>query len=195
MKDTWYGDHRDLVKWGTLVHLARRERVGRIVQVAFLRRGERPPLETARGEVEIPEEVWAHFRDLTSVRGLGRSTGLEIETLTRPFEGEPRASYGRWAADRLRSDRENKVVLLDPDTGMEPQEARREHVKAAEVRSLWAALVPGDWLVLYQHRWRDVAWRETASEKFRRACGIDSVEVFAAEGVASDVALFAAKKA
>ena len=31
MKDTWYGDKRDLVKWGTLVHLARRENIKQII--------------------------------------------------------------------------------------------------------------------------------------------------------------------
>lgn len=31
MKDTWYGDRADLMKWGTLVQLARREELGRIV--------------------------------------------------------------------------------------------------------------------------------------------------------------------
>jgi len=44
MKDTWYGDRRDLVKWGTLVHLARSEQIMTVIQVAFLRKGERPPL-------------------------------------------------------------------------------------------------------------------------------------------------------
>jgi hypothetical protein len=27
MKDLWYGDKRDLAKWGTLIELARRSRV------------------------------------------------------------------------------------------------------------------------------------------------------------------------
>ena len=40
MRDTWYGDRADLVKWGTLIHLAQREKLGRVVQIAFLRRGE-----------------------------------------------------------------------------------------------------------------------------------------------------------
>ena len=195
MKDTWYGDRRDLVKWGVLVHLARREKVGRIVQVAFLREGERHPLQTDRGEARIPEEVWAHFRSVTSIEALGRSTGLEIETLTRPFDGTQRANYVRWVADCLRERREKKVVLLDPDTGIEPRNVRTEHVKAAEVRCMWKALVPGDWLVLYQHRWRDDSWRETAREKFRQACGTDEVETFSAKGVAGDVAFFATKKA
>ena len=46
MQDTWYGDHRDVVKWGTLVHLARSEEIRTIVQVAFLRCAQHPTLET-----------------------------------------------------------------------------------------------------------------------------------------------------
>ncbi len=36
MKDTWYADQRDLVKWGTLAHLAERRSLTAIVQVAYI---------------------------------------------------------------------------------------------------------------------------------------------------------------
>src|SRR5271169_3122065 len=37
MRDRWYGDNRDLVKWATLLHLAHTNRVGTILQVAMYR--------------------------------------------------------------------------------------------------------------------------------------------------------------
>jgi hypothetical protein len=37
VKDKWYGDNRDLVKWGVLLLLAKRYAAGRIVQVAYYR--------------------------------------------------------------------------------------------------------------------------------------------------------------
>ena len=51
MKDTWYGDNRDIVKWGTLAHLAARESIKTIVQIPYLRPGDRPPLQTGSGEL------------------------------------------------------------------------------------------------------------------------------------------------
>jgi hypothetical protein len=35
MKDEWYGDKRDLVKWGVLLHLAATFKATRILQVPY----------------------------------------------------------------------------------------------------------------------------------------------------------------
>ena len=59
MKDIWYGDEGDVVKWSVLLHLARSEGLRLIVQVAFFRH-EEPALETPDCEVDIPDEVWEH---------------------------------------------------------------------------------------------------------------------------------------
>lgn len=134
MRDTWYGDKRDLVKWGALVHLAHRERVSEIIQVAFLRKGNRPLLQTVHGEVAIAEEVWAHFRNVRSIESLSQNPELRIEVITRPFDFETRQDYISWVGSYLHDHGQNKVVLLDPDTGIEPQRASREHVKVTEVR-------------------------------------------------------------
>ena len=37
MRDQWYGDKRDMVKWAALLHLAQRERLSAILQVALYR--------------------------------------------------------------------------------------------------------------------------------------------------------------
>ena len=46
MQDEWYGDKRDVIKWGTLVHLAHRHAIRAIIQVAFLRLSDKPRLES-----------------------------------------------------------------------------------------------------------------------------------------------------
>jgi hypothetical protein len=87
-----------------------------------------------------------------------------------------------------------KVVLLDPDTGMEPASgADRKHIKAREVEVLWAALDSGDWMVLYQHRWPDPGWREDAKRRFEEALETE-VKVFRGKRIAPDAAFFAAQK-
>jgi len=194
VKDTWYGDDRDLVKWGTLVHLAHREKIRQVVQVAFLRKGERPPLKTSQGEVAIDDEVWAHFRDVESVERLGPRTGLHINVISQSFDPAHRQDYMSQVVDCLRNIRENKVVLLDPDTGIAPQTARPEHVRADEIRHVWEALVEGDWLVLYQHGFRRPDWRSLRRQQFEEASCTEEVEVFESRRIANDVVFFAARK-
>jgi hypothetical protein len=87
-------------------------------------------------------------------RRLGPAANVEVVVLDRLLENEPRTNYSAWAKKCLGEMVSGKVVLLDPDTGMEPPSgADRKHIKAREVEVLWAALDPGDWMVLYQHRW------------------------------------------
>jgi hypothetical protein len=70
LRDTWYGDKRDLVKWGTLAHIAQREALDLIVQVPYLRCGERAPLHTSAGAVEIQSPIWNFFRNVLADAGL-----------------------------------------------------------------------------------------------------------------------------
>ena len=82
MRDQWYGDDRDVLKWSTLVHLARRESVPGILHIAMYR-ASRPlaPLATAFGPVDPPDEVLRHFRDLGDIQRLAAATGLEIDVM------------------------------------------------------------------------------------------------------------------
>jgi hypothetical protein len=195
MKNRWYCDNRDLVKWGTLVHLARSEQIRTVIQVAFLRRRvERPPLQTDQGEAEIAQEVWRYLRDVNLICGLGKKTGLDIVVLDQEFDPKRRREYIREVADFLKSRPERKVVLLDPDTGIEPKKAGPKHVKVIEIQELWEALSQGDWLVLYQHASMQTDWREVTRAKFANACGAKEIKTFEAREIAWDVAFFAANK-
>ncbi|NOZ27474.1 MAG: hypothetical protein GXP39_05395 [Chloroflexi bacterium] len=196
MRELWYGDNRDLVKWGTLVQLAREERINKLVQVAFLRETERPRLRSNGEEFPIAWEVWKHFRDLRNIEALGQRTGIEIEVIDRPFDERKRREYLEFVKGLVqRNGTERKIVLLDPDTGIEPRNVRPEHVTVEEIKAIWGVLSEGDWLVLYQHRWRAQGWIDKARGKFAKACGAGKVRTYLGMTIAPDVALFAAKKA
>jgi hypothetical protein len=197
MKNRWYCDNRDLVKWGTLVHLAHSEQIRTVIQVAFLRKGERPPLRTDQGEAKITQEVWQHLRDVNLIRGLGKKAGLDIVVLGQEFDPKRRREYIREVADCLKSRSGKKIVLLDPDTGIEPKKrASPTHVKVIEIQEHWEVLSQGDWLVLYQHASRKANWCECMRAKFAKACGVkeEEVKTFRARKIARDVAFFAANK-
>jgi hypothetical protein len=194
MKDTWYADHRDLVKWGTLVHVARRERLRAIVQVPFLRLADRPPLQTGAGTVPIDSEVWRFFREPLSVRDLGERLGVDIVVFDRPFVPRQRKDYRQGFVSLIHETGHPKVVLLDPDTGIAPAQAGPQHVTAADVRGAWTGLSRGDWLIVYQHASRTRGWRQEATSRFRMAIGAARVEEFFADKIASDVVFVGARK-
>ena len=195
MRDQWYGDNRDLVKWGALVHLARREAVSVILHVAMYRPGLAPAaLTTARGPVDPPAEVFRHFRDLDDIQRLALVTGLAIEVLKQPFTD--RAAYFGRVCERVRAPRGGPIlVLLDPDIGLAPENPGPEHVTSAEVAVVFEALRSGDVLVCYQHARRQKDWRGRARRAFANAPGLPSFEVEAlGSELARDVLLLAVKK-
>jgi len=195
MKKLWYGDNRDLVKWGSLVQLAQEEGIDKIVQVAFFRETERPQLRRDEKEFSIPPKVWTYFRDMGSIKALSQQVGVEITVVDDRFDAKKRLEYLRLVKDVLRQSGElRKIVLLDPDTGIEPKTAKPEHVTVREISEVWKSLSPGDWLALYQHRYRDQQWQDTTRNKFADACGTRDVRTFSGPTVASDVAVFAAEK-
>jgi hypothetical protein len=49
---------------------AQREALDLIVQVPYLRCGERAPLQASGGEVEIQSPIWDFFRNVSAVAGL-----------------------------------------------------------------------------------------------------------------------------
>ena len=195
MRDQWYGDNRDLVKWSALVYLARREAVSAILHVAMYRPGSAPaPLATAHGKVDPPAEVFRHFRDLDDIQRLGVATGLAIEVVKEPFTDRT-AYFGR-VCERVRAPRGGSLlVLLDPDVGLAPEIHGPEHVTSTEVAAVFAALRPGDLLVCYQHARRQKDWRGRARRAFANAPGMPSFEVEVLQSeVARDVLLLAVKK-
>lgn len=198
MNDMWYADKRDLVKWGTLVHLASRESLQLIVQVPFLRTPSQDcRLRVSReGQPEAVAEVWEFFRNVHAITALGSRIGRRIVVLGDSFCPDNRSAYRGGIAKAIQGFTEPKAVLLDPDTGLaRERRATAKHATHEDVQAIWRILNPGDWLVLYQHAPRAKEWQEPARDSFRQACGAQAVVMFTAEQIAVDVALFAAQKA
>jgi len=196
MRDIWYGDRRDRVKWGALVHLARSQGLSKIVQVAFYQRPtDDPKFWMDAGSISVPKEVWDHFSDLRNIEKLGESTGIEIVVLDRIFYPIRRREYIREVIQILRQHSASpKIVFLDPDTGIEPARAKAEHVTMEDVKEIWEVLSTRDWLAVYQHASRRENWREIGKQKFRQACEVEHVKVFRSCKIAKDVAVFAARR-
>ena len=194
MREQWYGDDRDVVKWSTLVHLARRESIAAILHVAMYRPSQPVlPLATAFGPVAPPDEVLTHFRDLGDIQRLAEATGLEIDGLTDLFTH--RSEYFRQVCARVRARTKPVVVFLDPDIGLEPEQGGPEHVTSGEISVVFEALRPGDLLVCYQHARRQKGWRGRARRAFANAPGLPSFDVEALSSeLVRDILLFSVKK-
>ena len=194
MRDQWYGDDRDVLKWSTLVHLARRESVPGILHIAMYR-ASRPiaPLATAFGSVDPPDEVLRHFRDLGDIQRLAAATGLEIDVIKSPFAH--RVTYFDEVCGAVRARTGRVLVFLDPDIGIEAEQGGPEHVTSADVARVFDALQPGDLLVCYQHARRQKGWRGRARRAFAHAPGIPSFDVEVVESeLVRNVLMFSVKK-
>lgn len=193
MRDQWYGDNRDLVKWGAVLTIARQHQATRVLQVAYRRPSAWGDLRIDGEPIALPEAVLSHFRALEHIRRM--DAGIPIDLIAEPFED--RAAYAQIVARRLgeRTPDDRLVVLLDPDTGLEPPgHPNMKHVLESEVRDVWDRLQPGDVLMLYQHQTNrgGQPWIEDKRAQFEDAIGVDrgSSKVVTGERVAGDVAFF-----
>lgn len=196
MKPIYNGDRRDRVKWGALVHLARREHIEQLLVILQFR-DDTPRLlvsSAANGQVELPTEVWNHFSDLASIADLSAATGIEIHLFERQW-ANPRAAYFGAALQWLISFATRpRIVFTDPDTGLGGVTDGLCHIRPTELTDLWNALRNGEWLVLYQHAGHNTHWRETKLAEFSTCCpGALQVEQFSAASIANDVMFYAAK--
>lgn len=191
MKDQWYGDNRDLVKWSALLHLADRFGAPRVLQIAYYRPSSWGCVKVGEDEVGVRPEVLAHFKD---IRGAGAiSSRARITVFDEPFAD--REQYLLSALQFISgSSQEKCVVFLDPDTGLAPKTPGWEHVLEGEVRAVWDRLKEGDVLAFYQHRTNrnSQPWIEPKREQLARAIGVETNQVSVASGprIAGDVVIF-----
>lgn len=192
MKDEWYGDKRDLVKWGSLLLVAKQHRIRRVLQVAYYRSSTWAHLEIDGVEHALPASVVAHFRDVRDIRRL--VAGVQIEVVDVPLQ-RGRAAYLDAVVDAVTSIRQPKLVFLDPDTGLEPRPGKGDltHVLEQELQALWARLGPRDILALYQHQTNrnGSPWLGPKRVQFERVLSLPTghAKVAKAPGIARDVAL------
>lgn len=195
MKHQWYGDNRDLVKWGTLITLCRCYEVKRILQVAMLTPDKnREPLRcNGNSDHTIPDEVWQHFRDLADVKRLGDKCRISIAVFDQQFSQKVRQDYFEGLAETVRQQKDPIIIFLDPDTGICPSRPKKEHISCEELNHVWQSIKPFDFLALYQHRWRNKDWQDLAKKRFLDSCAITSADVFSSQ-IAHDVTFLVARK-
>jgi hypothetical protein len=198
MRDKWYSDNRDLVKWSVLLHLSERCKADRIIQIACYNASDFEKIEIEGKQYAMPNEVISHFRNIGKISGL--TTRDKITVFDAVFKKRDRNSYFEAAKNFIASFKEERcVVFLDPDTGLEPNaNANEKHVLNSELKVIWDAL-PKHWmLVFYQHKTNrnGQKWIEPKQKQFANAICVheSSVKIATGKKVANDVAFFFSTK-
>ena len=205
MRNEWFSDKRDHLKWSSLLLLGQREGINRVVQVAMW--SDQRPLDfrihSTKGPLDGYQDVAAHVagffhrhNDLSSIKALGAPLGVTIEVCLGPFAHATRAEYFTEIAERIRTSDVPTIWFFDPNTGIEPAGGPSvRHVREKELRQAFDKLPRGDFLVVYQHSWHVTDWQECARKRFSLACNVpdNQVEVFTSPD-AKDVIILAVQK-
>ena len=196
MRDIWYADNRDLVKWSILIHLAKEYDINNILQLAYYRTSEFGNVTVDGTEFPIPVEVKDHFRNIKNIKNIAGSVAIEV------FDQEftDRNRYLNQAIAAIEKYKGRPVIIfLDPDTGLEPNNPNLNHVLDIEANKIWASLKPGDIIVFYQHQTNrnGQPWVEPKRMQFSNALNepIENIKIANSNNIARDVVFFYAKKA
>lgn len=206
MRDRWYGDKRDIVKWGAILVLAQKQLINTVLHVALYRPD--PPNNyhlTIDGTTRpLPNEVIRHFRDIDQIKRLAANAKLRIDIHKDLFQWRAefrtredfRKSYFNKVARKIKKYREDVIVFLDPDTGIAPKTYGYEHVTPKEIQTTLRAMKPGDWLLFYQHaQLGDRNWRNSTKGEFGQAVNSTvPVDTITCEEIANDVAFFTVER-
>jgi hypothetical protein len=196
MRDKWYGDNRDLVKWSVLVELACRYRMKHILQVLYFRPDLWAGVDIDGDQVELNRVVLEQFRRAASISTM--TCGSRIEVVEDIFAD--RKEYQQKILERIRDrDQIPGIVFLDPDTGLEPpQDSDLKHVLNSELTEIWRSMSSGDLMVLYQHQTNrnGKEWIGPKKSQFETALNIrpGSAKLAHASKIARDVAFFFVEK-
>ena len=205
MRDLWYGDKRDVVKWGTVIALARKRKIPVVLQVALYRPDQPNYHLIVDGTSEpLPVEVIRHFRDIDHIQQLAVNVKLKIDIHKDPFQWcaefhtreDFRKAYFNGVSNKIKQYGEPAIVFLDPDTGIAPESYGYEHVTRQEIQKVLRAMKHGDVLLFYQHAQignRD--WLNSTKVKFGQAVGMGvPVDTITCNEIANDVAFFAVER-
>jgi len=196
VRDTWYSDNRDLVKWSVLFRLAERYGACLILQIAYYRPSNFGSVIIDDKEVTIPQEVLQHFRSIQNAKNI--KSNIKIFVFDNLIKD--RATYLNGAMSFIKSHRNGpRIVFLDPDIGLEPTRPSLGHVLESEALAFWDALEIGDIFVLYQHqtpRKKSQTWIETKRVQSAEAIKIRENQLKVAHGkaIASDVVFYYSQK-
>jgi len=196
MRDCWYGDNRDIVKWSVLYLLAEAFAVRRVLQIAYYRPCEVGTVVVDGMEHGVPEAVSRHFRDIQGI--IGMRAPFQVTLHAEPFED--REAYLNSVLALLEKHKdERRIVFLDLDTGLQPERRHDlRHVLESEAAAIWNAMAQGDVYVFYQHMTNRAGrpWIDAKREQLERALAVSNGTIKVASGpsIAHDVAFFYAEK-
>lgn len=198
MKDEWYADNRDLVKWGSIISIAKKEKISKIIQVAFYRKddfSEKIKINVDDEKIPFPQEVWNHFRKLEDIKRLGETLNIKIEVYKEPFQS--RDDFFKKLMNKLSKEKDQIILFLDPDTGIAPNnDAKFKHVRHSEIEKVYNSLKPNDILVFYQHARRVNGWKKITKDKFEGAVNTaNEIKTYYSEDIAKDVVFFVVNRA
>jgi hypothetical protein len=197
MQAILYGDRRDRVKWGALVHLANTNSLRCIAQVAFYRDSLQAKMQVAGKSKEVHPAVWEHFSNLRRVENLAPGVNARIIVLDKPFNPERRRTYIKSVCKDLKLILERPMLIfLDPDTGIEPERSslRAEHVSLLDIAEIWSTLNADEWLAVYQHLDRRPEWLKRKGDQLMTACEHGELRIITGTGIAADVAILGVRK-
>lgn len=195
MRDKYYSDDRDVLKWATLVHIASEYGLQTILQVPYWRpEKDHPHFDFMGKRLPIPNKVWTFFRNIHSITRLGSDIGLPIIVVDKEFDPNQRQAYILELKTKIESAKRPLVLFLDPDTGLQPKRCLPEHTSIREVRELWPVLKPCEWLILYQHARHTLDWRESVANKLSALCSDMKAYIIRSDDVGKDVAFICVQK-
>jgi len=195
MKDIWFADNRDLVKWSVLFHLAERYRIDSILQIAYYTPSIFSKISIDSEEINLPPAIINHFRNIRTVEKI--DCKFKITVFDRTFDD--RKTYLDAASKFIRGQTGiPKIVFLDPDTGLAPKKPLLTHVLDTEANTFWNLLELSDLFVFYQHQTNrnGQPWIKQKRKQLAVALGISDEKIKVAQGkkIARDVVFYYALK-
>jgi hypothetical protein len=195
MRDKWYSDDRDLVKWATLVHIASEHGLQTILQVPYWRPEKAHPHFNFLGKhVGVSDKVWRFFRNIHSITRLEPVIGVSIAVVNTEFKPDRRDAYVSEVKTKIQHARRPLALFLDPDTGLQPKRCCPEHTAITDIQTLWPVLKPREWLILYQHARHTSHWAESVADELSYLCSGMKAHVARSADVGKDVALICVEK-
>lgn len=197
MRDLYYADQRDLVKWAVLVHIAHLHGLRSIIQVPYWRAGRGYHFTFGGVKFPINKEVWNFFRDMRQIVRLGEKCGVSIEVIMEPFNHQDRDGYSDLVSRHLQKCNKRPALLfLDPDTGLTPQRCSPAHVIPKDIKNAWSGLRPNEFLVIYQHAPRQYQpdRYDNSRKRLSEICDHASVDVACSDEIGKDVVFLCIQK-
>jgi hypothetical protein len=184
MRDEFYGDCKDVLKWTVALRAAEGDKD--ILYVTMRRPNKnrhgldfRDVSDADPMVVKFFSQERAEFQSCPSSRSILRLSKLSprIALFDDPYEhGQRRRYFDRVCAQLMaRPSHRPYVILVDPDNGIAGKCPKSEHVCDIELLRIWSAMIQGDVLIVYQHQFRDREWSTKRRSALANAIGSDRI--------------------